>query len=368
MIDTSLLGEMSRDYWLADRHYMVRETVDGLAAANWYIGLTFSHVTELIRHNDNRIANERLDFLRVLPHVAWIRPYNGNWFPGGIIDVHLRELECHFDTPGLSAELKIDHLRPVLWETGTGAEIIQKDFDGWGPLRSQARRQIQDDIHYASIARSDVGGIRKRRLSEIRKLPIRPKNERAIAAKVFAAELNRQLLDYGDERLTQTSLAARSFTSDVVRRVAEIGRDSDDPTAELLLEHGVEEESLRPSMTMEELALLTVFGEHLKLLAQLLRPPKSLTLREITMDDLPSWLIIRELMRAHWREVRVSGSNLGDSDISGAGLYADICVVDKRTHDYIRQSRQRIPALNMLLDRYKKVSSYQQLIESVRAN
>jgi hypothetical protein len=205
-------------------------------------------------------------------------------------------------------------------------------------------------------------------LAEICKLPIRPKNERAPFLQSFAVELHRQLLGHGDRRLTAAESAARSFALDALKRVEEAEQDSENPALAILLDHGIDEESLEPSMTMEDLELLAVFARRLLLLGERLRPPRSLTLREMNMECLPSWLVIRELMRAHGREDRVSGSNLGDSDIAGAGLYADICVVDKRTHNYLHQSHQRVPSLNKLLDRYKKTSNYRGLMDCVSAN
>lgn len=367
MLDTSHLGEMSRDYWDASSYRRVRETVDELAAANWYIGITFSHIAELIRHRDDRVVNDRLEFLRVLPHVAWVRPYCGNWFPGTIVDVHLREIECRFELPNSDAELRIEHLRPIIWETGTGAEIIQKDFPGWKPLRSQAQRHVHDEIYIESMIRPDAGRIRSTTIGEMRKLPIREKSERAKFLQRFAAEFQRQLIEHGDPKLTRPDLAANTFALDAVKRIEKAEQRSDNPTAELLFEYGIDEELLDPLMTMEDFGFLTVFARRLQLLAEMLRPPRLLTLQEIKSEDLPSWLIYRELMRAHGRECRVAGSNMGDSDIASVGLYADMCVVDKRTHNHLRQSRRRIPSLSIFLNRYTKASHYSTVLNRIPA-
>lgn len=368
MLDTSHLIEMSRDYWIEGFHPQVRETIDELAGANWYIGLTFSHITELIRHPDDRVVNKRLDFLRVLPHVAWVRPYSGNWFPGTLADVHLREIECRFELSDATVEFRIEHLRPFIWETGTGAEIIQKDFLGWEPLRSEAQRLLHDEIYIESMTRPDIGRIRDTTIAEMRKLPVRPKAERAEFLRLFTNDLHRQLVQHGDQRMSCPDLAAKKFALDAVKRIEEVEQKSDNPTAELLLEHGINEDSLDPSMTMEELGFLTVFARRLRLLGELLQPPKSLSTEDVAMEDLPSWLIFRELMRAHARELRVKGSNMGDSEIAATGLYADLCIVDKRTLSHLSQSRRRIPALNQMLNRFKKASSYRDIVNCVSRN
>jgi hypothetical protein len=215
------------------------------------------------------------------------------------------------------------------------------------------------------MIRPDMGQIRKLTVGELKAFPIRPKEERIEFVKQFASDLNRQLVDHGDLRLANPKAAAREFALNTLERIEEAEKVSDNPTAALLWEHGIDESSLDSSMTMEDLGFLTVFATRLKLLGARLRPPKVLSVRDLGMDDLPSWLIYRELMRLHSREHRIKGSNMGDSEIAGIALYADTCVVDKRTHNHLNQSRKRIPALGKRIDRFKKASNYRHLPDCV---
>ena len=63
-----------------------------------YIGISANHVFELIRHGDPAVVRDRLNFLRSIELMAWVRPVSGNWFPGSYVDVLVREVD--FFAPG----------------------------------------------------------------------------------------------------------------------------------------------------------------------------------------------------------------------------------------------------------------------------
>jgi hypothetical protein len=252
-------------------------------------------------------------------------------------------------------------LRPSIWETGTGAEIIQHNSPGWNLLRAQSKRHHQDQILLESLKRPDIGKIRHTTIAEMRRMPIRPKEERAAFFREFVSDIHRQLVEHGDDRLSRPELAATAFATGAVKRIEDCEQVSEEPIAELLSRYGIVEQSLDPNMTIGDLGFLAIFARQLQILGEMLRPPRSLTINDISMSDLPSWLVFRELMRAHCEEQHVSASNSGDSYIAGVGVYADLCIVDKRTYEYLRQARPRLKSLQDVFGRYKKLSHYSKL-------
>ncbi len=96
VLDSATLGKVSRDYWSPEQTLRdkARLFLARLVDQAVHITVTFTHVCELLRHNDESVVRERLAFLRALPLIAWLRPYDRNWFPGDIPDLLRKELHA----------------------------------------------------------------------------------------------------------------------------------------------------------------------------------------------------------------------------------------------------------------------------------
>lgn len=96
LLDTATLANMSRDFWSEQEKLRCksRDVISRLRDEAWYITFTLAHVQELLSHEDDSVVRGRIAFLRQLPFIAWLRPYDRNWFPGGIPDLLRRELHC----------------------------------------------------------------------------------------------------------------------------------------------------------------------------------------------------------------------------------------------------------------------------------
>src|SRR5687768_2993576 len=95
-LDSATLGKIARDHWSGDagKHAKAQTLFAQLRDASVYVVLSYTHVCELLRHDDVSIAKERVAWLGTLPMVAWIRPYSGHWWVGGMADIALRELSA----------------------------------------------------------------------------------------------------------------------------------------------------------------------------------------------------------------------------------------------------------------------------------
>jgi hypothetical protein len=203
VLDSATLGKASRDYWNCDRmlRTKARTFVARLQERGVYITVTFTHILELLRYQDESVVRDRLAFLRQLPLIAWLRPYERNWFPGGVLDLLQRELHAVVHDAKRDWRAIVDHVRASLWETGLGYELFV-DGDGlWSALRLEAQHQQGRQQYVASVIRTDPGNIGDLTVGEAKRLTKRPKAERTAYARRFAATMKVQLEQHGDHRL-----------------------------------------------------------------------------------------------------------------------------------------------------------------------
>src|SRR5438477_7954938 len=122
VLDSATLGKASRDYWNPDKMLRVkaRTFVARLRERGVYVTFTLTHVLEVLRHQDESVVRDRLAFLRQLPFIAWLRPYDRHWFPGGMPDLLRRELHAVVHDGKCDRRAIVEHVRMDLWETGLG--------------------------------------------------------------------------------------------------------------------------------------------------------------------------------------------------------------------------------------------------------
>jgi hypothetical protein len=364
VLDTATLAKLAHDSFCDDSasRARVRSLIEGFKQSGTYIGITFTHLAELLGHADETKVRDRLKFLRGVPLMAWVRPYNRTWFPGSSLDLLLREIEVAAQQKAQWSEIT-RQVRPDVWETGTGEEIIA-DHDRLLPLlRARLKRHRDIGIYVASVRRTDPGRVSSVTLKEIQTWRSRSKKQRKAYWAPFAQDLQAQLEKHGDRRLGEPRQAAVDFANQSYTRIEKILAQHGDPTQRILEEFEVPPERVSPEMTIAELGELAVYAEKLKIFGKRLRPPRKLTMANIPPDALPSYVFSRRLEGMQQTADRVSGSDLGDQHIAALLLYADFVEVDKRTQEYLRRVQRLDPELATLMGRFGRASRYEQLLD-----
>jgi len=367
LLDTATLGGLSRDYWNAEkprrdkaRSFLLRLQDNGV-----FVTFTLTHVLELLRHANKEVVRDRLGFLRAIPLIAWLRPYERHWFPGGTPDLLRRELHAVVHGSARNWREIVDAVSPELWETGMGSELFAENDEFWSVMKMESERQHENEKHVASVARTDPGDMMNLRVRDVTALPVRPKEERESYLGRFADEMKSQLDRHGDRRLDRPDAVAFAFVSDTSQRVRTIDEMGGSITQRLLEFYNVPDEFVSPEMTLGELGALGVYASQLRILAAGLRPPVPLTMKEIPPDTLPSYVLERELASIQRKAERVSGSDLGDGHIAPLVLYADGVQVDKRTYEALNQMRRKRPELAALMGRFFRSPDYNDVLDSL---
>jgi hypothetical protein len=366
-LDSATLGKVARDYWSRDDNARskARAFIGELTDACVYITLTTTHVCELLGHDDAGVAKDRLAWLRALPLIAWVRPYRGNWFIGGLADIVLYELHAvvHDSQRGWTAI--IESVQPKLLETGVGEDMFPDDTL-WTLVRAHARKSSDNQKYIASIARIDLAGVESTKLHEYGPLPGLPyldaeAEERE--AKQFARNLERELVEHGDKRLS-TDAAAIAFTRRVLTDLSQVKAVGGDPYKAILDVHGVPRELAKPDMTVGELGELAIFVAHLRQLGTTLRPPVQVSVLDVPPDSLPSFVLERAMRHEQYQAHRASGSDLGDTHIAVLGFYIDAVEVDKRTFNHIEAIRRKRRHLRQSLSCvFRSPDSYDRILD-----
>lgn len=360
VLDSATLGKASRDYWSPDKALRdkARTFVARLRDGGVYVAFTFMHVLELLRHDDESVVRDRLKFLQRLPFIAWLRPYNRNWFPGALPDLVRRELHAVVHDRKCDWRTIVEQVRTDLWETGTGSEMFVDNDLLWTTLRREAQIHQQGEQYVASVARTDAGNINDLTVAETRQLPKRPKAERVAYLRRFVATMKSQLEQHGDRRLQDSHTAAADFASGLLKDIEMFEASGADPIERMLEYYGVPQDLVTDNMTVEDIGQLAVYIKQLTLLSKDLNPRTGVTVHDVPPETLPSYVVEHQLAKIQRKAVRVSGSDLGDGQIAPLVLYADGVEVDKRTCEYLKQVKRDCPAIAGLMGYFFKSADY----------
>jgi hypothetical protein len=362
VLDSATLGKAARDYWSreASLRAKVRTFITRLTGHGIYIALTFTHVCELLRHNDERIVRDRLSFLRALPLIAWLRPYDRSWFPGGAPDLLRRELHAVVHADKREWRDIVQYVRMDLWETGTGSEMFVDDDDLWFTLREELLRRHPKEFYVASVLRTDPGRIHDLTVGESASLPRRSKEERRAYMPRFAAALKAQLERHGDRRL-ESGQAAIAFSNSMIRDVQRFEEQGGDLIVRILEHYDVPRELVTPDMTVLDVGALAAYIAQLKLFCRAMRPPVTVSVRDVPPDALPSYVVEHRLAAIQRQAARVSGSDFGDGHIAPLTLYADGVEVDKRTCEYLTRVQRADGRLKALMHPFFRSADYAEM-------
>jgi len=363
VLDSATLGNVSRDYWAAETSSRdkARAFLARLQDLGVFVTFTYTHIIELFAHGNEQVVRERLKFLRTLPLIAWVRPYDDSWFPGGIVDLLCRELHAVVHGGARSWDEVVDTVRPGLWQTGVGSEMFVDNDQFWSTIKSVCDHHHERQKYVASVARTDPGHMMNIKLGDACRLPIRPKEDRQAYLHSFAGEMRQELESHGDKRFVWAREAAIAFAMQMHQDIEKIEESGGEPRQRILEFYGIPAECVSAELTIGEVGELGVYSERLKILSRALRPPANVTMRDVPPETLPSYVLEQRLRSIQRTAQRASGSDLGDSDMAPLVFYASGVQVDRRTDEFLNQVLRNEPELVPLIGRLFRCSDYSQV-------
>jgi hypothetical protein len=358
VLDTSTISNLSANFWGADSSGLrqARSFFDYLKSTGTLVGLTLTHVGELLRHEQALIARDRIRFLKLIPLIAWIRPCSGDWFVGSLIDVVAREIDLVIKNLGITWLEVVQTSRQTLWEHGTGSEMFNEQSPVWPLIRRAATDHLSREQYVESMCRSRDEQVLKLTLGECRKTHPRLASLSDDARRHVAHKMSRDLKNHGDKRLQQLNEVASEFTQDSYNRMLRIIAESSENWIERLAESfDIPAAAINDNMTVEELGDLGTYTQQLRIFSKYLRLDRPLSVLDVPFSRLPSYVVQIELERRQWQATRVKGSDSGDRQIAPLTLYADFVDLDKKTSELLRQVKLDNPNLAELMGSFGRV-------------
>lgn len=340
-IDTSALGAMSKDFWSGDakRRDRASATVHSLADDNWVIVLTFEHIQELIQHENDEVAFNRLRFLSRLPMVAKLKTFSGSQF-GTVFDIDCHEIDAIVRHGLHSPAHIIQHVRGHCWDFLSGEELIGEVDEFWEMTREMAFPLQDRSIELASLLRSGDPNIMNVKLKDVPRKTFPSSKQGRAALSRLASSMASRLEKHGDQRLYDGRSTVEEFHRELADDLSEMAQSGDDSYSAITRFFGIDDQYLDGEMTVSDLGDLAHFVKILEKASGRLRLPR-LSLSDIRPGDCPSWSLKVRLRERQNTADRVKGSDLIDTHLAVLALYADAVHVDKRTNDHLRQIRCR---------------------------
>ena len=267
-LDSSTLGKVSRDYWSVDESLRkkARLFIADIKDLGVFIAFTLTHVLELLAHENQQVTEDRLCFLRSLPFISWLRPFDRQWFPGGVLDILRREVQAFISEPLEEWKNTIAKIRTDLWETGLGCEMFVDNEELWSRLRQESFRSIENRQYIVSVARTDPGNMMNMKLKDALRLPIRPKEERAHYIKRFASTMSNQMQSHGDKRIDYADEASIKFAEESLERVNQIEKMPGAVIGRIFHLDEIPPELISPEMTIGELGQIGIYRKQLQVI------------------------------------------------------------------------------------------------------
>lgn len=367
-LDSATLGKLAADYFHESDHRRnsAREFLSALKHQGLILSISFEHLAELLRHQNDDTVVQRLMFLQQLEMLAWVKPTQETLLPGSCLDIDLLEVRCVVEQQKPDHQAVVDSVRQTLWQVGGGGDLIGQIDTFWDVMREAARWLGRDSKKTASIARSDPGSVRNCKLREIDGQPLKSLGQYQQAIKSLSADMTTQITQHGDKKLSDADAVARNFYEEIQFDMGRLSSASGDALTTILSFFGMSREDVTLDMTIGEVSDLWHFRQHLKLLQRRNMQGQPFGPKDVLPEQLPSWTFRHQLSRAQNMANRVEGSNLIDTRLAGLALYTEFVEVDKRTAEYLRQLKRR-HSTGDLLNLTFRCSNYPRVIDAIRA-
>lgn len=366
-LDSSQLGDLARDWFSPDpaRRLHARRFHNGLTAQAAVPFLCFHHVEELLQHENDAVVSRRLSFLSALPSLAWVRPADGRFGMGTIVDVLAWEARTALDHPSLGAESIGAAAKPSLIAFGTGAEAMAPLKSAWPVLAALARERAAKSREIVAITGGAVPAAPDVRVSQLCAGTLRNPLEAQRSTVEMQERLAADIASRGDRRIADPHSVAEGFFERVRGEALSLYAPSSNPIIEDLRRRGIEDDDVADDPTMGELIELMEYRGKLRTVTEACGLDCAGLQSRASMRRLPAWMIERGLRTFGQRRMRNAGGDLTDRHLACLAPYADLLIVDRRTAEDVRRARAGDAELVPLLSSVSKAGPYRKVIATL---
>jgi hypothetical protein len=337
-----MLGNLAAGWKSPDlaRRQQVVDLFDQLAQADILIFLTFDHVQELLKHDNDDVVQSRLAFLAEIPLLAWCSHYHREMDLGGILDLGGYELTAIESGCRSVAEIR-EFVRSQIVSIGPGRYLINRNAEQWLCVRPLLIERLERERQVASITHRPlfdhitpngltVGDILKQAVSPVEESKAR---EQRLAALVMA-----KLATQADPKLSSVRDTAKAFAALTARDRLKAAAREQHPFEFALKQSWLDLESVSLDLDADYVTEMVMLVEKLNVTRDHMRQNRRHF--NLQSDTLPPSLDFwRRLQPKTSALPRAAGSDIADRYLATFALYLDLFHADKRTNEFIRQLR-----------------------------
>jgi hypothetical protein len=143
-------------------HNDVKRMLDAFRYGNWIPFLTYHHLEEIAGHQNDEVFEMRLDFLRGLPSIAYLRQPGESPNVGSVLDLRSQEILFLKDNPRATHADVISAVKPLVRSGfSTGREFADENTETWRFFRrhmaEKTRRHKSPPFQIKPVLRGENG-------------------------------------------------------------------------------------------------------------------------------------------------------------------------------------------------------------------
>jgi hypothetical protein len=365
-IDTSIFGEIAKDYYSKDRMKsdVAANVISHLIKQGLTPFISFHHVQETLQHENDEVVFERWSLIKKFPTVAWMCSYDDENVLGSIFDIHKMEINNLLENPQCGVEGLFGEFRNKYVKYSSGKDFVDKFEAIYCEIRDCGMIDIQRSKEIESLSHIRDKGVDSTKLSELFDYRLRSPNEVEAFLPQYEKQTRGALESHGDKKLLDPAAVAKAFVQEVKTDGRALYSYNSSLYEAFVKNAGVRLDQVTPETTVGELGYLGIYNSKVKQIIESLGLPEGEAIK-LPPERQTTWVIWEYLDRAMKYEQRAQGSNILDKHMSILALYVDIFTVDKRVKEYFRQLARRYPVLSDCFKNIVKLSHYSDLCKTL---
>lgn len=359
-LDTSQLGR-----WIDDHFSNV--DIIRLRAREFYswvdshfitITLSLNRIQELICHDSEYVARRRLEFIRNLGMLAWVKGKNGGF--GSFIDVLYFEIMNAATSENVSISEVRNLTRRDLFQVGSGEQLLGSSCEPWIRIRPLMLASAQRAREIVTLARSNAIDIKDVKLDDIvtgkRILKGKELDQRLLTIR---NSIYHNIQQTGDDRVEEKFELVNSFMSSVVDLASPLPETPEDMLKSIINKYGINMEEASKNTTLGDLGRMYQMQKLLDIAAG--SGGDGLETGAICKNSLPTYQFFDAINSLNFKHNVNRGSDISDEYLASTAIYSDITFVDKRMAEKIRQIKIAKPEIAEILNLILPVCSYDKI-------
>lgn len=367
-LDSSMINNIARDYFHEDidKNKKAKDIINSFYNRGGILVITWHHIEELLAHKNDNIVKHSIEFLRILPVVASIKNDNED-FLGSIMNIEMKELTNILNNEKDNLKTIIQKTKEDLFNFSSGEKFLEIFLFFQPILRKRVLSEVNKKKEIASISRAQSLRIGNPKLSDLKAGKINSPEKASFILEYMEKQLVSEIKVKGDKKIESADTSAKEFLSSIRDDMAKFMNSPSPSFEELFLKsQNITNNEFENLKNMEEYGFLVIFKGRIKGISKNFSDINTKKVLEIEEKSCPTWLLWKELYKCRIKAERVSGSDLNDAFLSGLCMYVDLTVVDKRTHEYLSQIKQKNEILKPLIGRFEKLSNYSNILDFLR--